>query len=121
MPTSATLPHARHYIDGQWQDSVSCGESRNPATNGLLGTFADGGAQEARSAVAAARRAFHSTAWSRDRHRRAAALHELADRLEHRKEELITLLARENGKVLAEAALEVEGTIRSRGTLIVFR
>ncbi|MFE3588617.1 aldehyde dehydrogenase family protein [Streptomyces niveus] len=76
-----------------------------------LGTFADGGAQEARSAVAAARRAFHSTAWSRDRHRRAAALHELADRLEHRKEELITLLARENRKVLAEAALEVEGTI----------
>ncbi|WP_432748070.1 aldehyde dehydrogenase family protein [Streptomyces sp. JH002] len=81
------------------------------ATNDLLGTFADGGAQEARSAVAAARRAFDSTAWSRDRHRRAAALHELADRLGHRKDELITLPARENGKLLAEAALEVEGTI----------
>ncbi|MEU6447421.1 aldehyde dehydrogenase family protein [Streptomyces sp. NPDC046979] len=111
MPTSETLPHARHYIDGRWQDSGSRGESRSPATNGLLGTFADGGAHEARSAVAAARRAFDSTTWSRDRHRRAAALHELADRLEHRKDELITLLARENGKVLAEAALEVEGTV----------
>ena len=99
MPKSETLPHARHYIDGQWQDSSSRGESRSPATNGLLGTFADGGAREARAAVAAARRAFDSTAWSRDRHRRAAALHELADRLEQRKDELITLLARENGKV----------------------
>ncbi|MEV4045064.1 aldehyde dehydrogenase family protein, partial [Streptomyces sp. NPDC049744] len=111
MPKSETLPHTRHYIDGQWQDSSSRGESRSPATNGLLGTFADGGAREARAAVAAARRAFDSTAWSRDRHRRAAALHELADRLEQRKDELITLLARENGKVLSEAAIEVEGTI----------
>ncbi|MCU4749928.1 hypothetical protein [Streptomyces sp. G-5] len=34
------------------------------ATNDLLGTFADGGAQEARSAVAAARRTFDSTARS---------------------------------------------------------
>ncbi|ONK09591.1 aldehyde dehydrogenase family protein [Streptomyces sp. MP131-18] len=111
MPTSRALPHARHYIDGQWHDSGSRGESRTPATNDLLGTFADGGAEEAKSAVAAARRAFDSTKWPRDRHRRAAALHELADRLENRSEELITLLARENGKVLSEAALEVAGTI----------
>ncbi|MER8073410.1 aldehyde dehydrogenase family protein [Streptomyces sp. NPDC094034] len=111
MPTSGTLPHARHYIDGRWRDSGARGESRSPATNDLLGTFADGGAEEARSAVAAARRAFDTTGWSRDRHRRAAALHELADHFENRREELITLLTRENGKVLSEAALEVDGTI----------
>ncbi len=31
MPTAETLPHARHDIGGQWQDSGSRGESRSPA------------------------------------------------------------------------------------------
>jgi acyl-CoA reductase-like NAD-dependent aldehyde dehydrogenase len=108
VPTSQPLPHARHYIDGRWHDSGSS-ESRNPATGEILGTFADGGAQEARAAVAAAREAFDTTKWSRDRHLRAATLNEIADRLEDRREELITLLARENGKVLGDAALEIGG------------
>ncbi|MEV1045764.1 aldehyde dehydrogenase family protein [Streptomyces sp. NPDC049916] len=111
MPTTENLPHAPHYIDGTWHESTARGQSRNPATNELLGTFADGGAQEARLAVAAARRAFDSTAWSRDRYRRAAALTELADGLERRADELISLLARENGKTSSEAALEVTGAI----------
>ncbi len=108
MPAPATLTHARHYLDGRWHDTGGRGESRSPATGELLGTFADGRAQEARTAIAAARTAFDSTDWSRDRHRRATALHHIADLLENRREELVTLLARENGKILSEAGFEVD-------------
>ena len=105
------LPHARHYIDGQWSDSDKRTESRNPATGEVLGTFADGGADEARAAIAAARRAFDNTGWSRDRDLRAKALFEMADLLEKRRDEFITLLARENGKILGEAGFEIALTI----------
>ncbi|MEU6918425.1 aldehyde dehydrogenase family protein [Streptomyces olindensis] len=111
MATSTPLPHARHHIDGQWVDSALHTESLNPGTGEVLGTFADGGAEEAKAAVAAARRAFDTTDWARDRHLRAKALFEMADRLEARREEFITLLARENGKVLGEAAFEIDLTI----------
>ncbi|MEU4093200.1 aldehyde dehydrogenase family protein [Streptomyces sp. NPDC026673] len=108
MNSSARLPHARHYIDGAWVDSVQRSESLNPATGQVLGTFADGGAEEAKAAIAAARRAFDTTEWSRDRSARARALFEMADRLEARRDEFITLLARENGKILGEATFEID-------------
>ncbi|WP_274911055.1 aldehyde dehydrogenase family protein [Streptomyces sp. WZ-12] len=105
------LPHARHFIAGQWTDSVRHSESLNPATGEVLGTFADGGAEEARKAITAARMAFDTTDWSRDRHLRARALCEMAALLEERREEFSTLLARENGKILGEAAFEIDLTI----------
>ncbi|MCX4904802.1 aldehyde dehydrogenase family protein [Streptomyces sp. NBC_00878] len=109
MSTSA--PHARNFIDGRWVDSATVGESRNPATGEVLGTFADGGADEATAAIAAARRAFDTGDWSRNRDLRAATLFELADRMAARRDELVELLARENGKVLGEAAFEIDLTI----------
>lgn len=109
--TSSTQPHARHYIDGQWADGGTVGTSYSPATGDALGTFADGGENEAHTAIAAARHAFETTAWSRDRELRARALFEMADRMAERRDELVTLLARENGKILAEAGFEVDLTI----------
>ncbi|MET9790351.1 aldehyde dehydrogenase family protein [Streptomyces canus] len=111
MTDNTGLPHARHYIAGQWTDSAQRTESLNPATGEVLGTFADGGAEEARAGIAAARLAFDTTDWSRDRHLRAKALFEMAGLLEERREEFITLLARENGKILGEAAFEIDLTI----------
>ncbi|GAA3027038.1 aldehyde dehydrogenase family protein [Kitasatospora albolonga] len=105
------MHHARHLINGEWTDSARRTESFNPATGKALGTFADGGAEEARAAITAARTAFDTTDWARDRQLRARALFELADRLAARREEFITLLARENGKVLAEAAFEIDLTV----------
>ncbi|MGW2402193.1 aldehyde dehydrogenase family protein [Kitasatospora sp. NPDC001664] len=105
------MHHARHLINGGWTDSAHRTESFNPATGKALGTFADGGAEEARAAITAARTAFDTTDWARDRQLRARALLELADRLAARREEFITLLARENGKVLAEAAFEIDLTV----------
>ncbi|WP_234390884.1 aldehyde dehydrogenase family protein [Nocardia suismassiliense] len=109
--TISGLPHARNYIDGQWVDSATHTESLNPATGQVLGTFAEAGADEARAAIAAARRAFETTDWARDRTLRAKALFEMADHLEARRDDFITLLARENGKILGDATFEVDLTI----------
>ncbi|MEV6559521.1 aldehyde dehydrogenase family protein [Nocardia sp. NPDC051756] len=109
--TNSGLPHARNYIDGQWTDSTTHTETLNPATGKVLGTFADAGADEAKAAIAAARTAFDTTDWARDRTLRARALFEIADHLQTRRDEFITLLARENGKILGDATFEVDLTI----------
>src|SRR5580692_10628570 len=89
---------AKHWIDGEWTGSDTVSESVNPATGAVLGQWADGGEAEARAAVAAARRAFDTPPWSRDRGLRHRALIEMAERFEARAGEIGTLLTRENGK-----------------------
>ncbi len=97
---------AKHWIDGEWTGSGTVSESVNPATGAVLGRWADGGEAEARAAVAAARRAFESTPWSRDRGLRHRALVEMADRFDAHAEELGTLVTKENGKKIAEGRFE---------------
>ncbi|WP_036511165.1 aldehyde dehydrogenase family protein [Nocardia aobensis] len=106
-----TLPHARNLVEGNWRDGHAVGTSYDPATGEPLGTFADGGAVTACAAIDAARRAFDHTAWAHDRHERSRVLLALADAMSARRDELVHLLSRENGKVLAEAAMEVDSTI----------
>jgi hypothetical protein len=89
---------ARHWIDGAWLESELVADSYNPATGGLFGRFADGGEDEARAAVGAARRAFAVTDWGRDRALRSRALLELAEGFEAHAQELALILTRENGK-----------------------
>jgi betaine-aldehyde dehydrogenase len=98
---------ARHWIDGAWLESETVGDSYDPATGKLLGTFADGGEAEARAAVGAARRAFAGTEWGCDRALRSRALLELAELFAARASELALVLTRENGKTLVEATGEV--------------
>jgi betaine-aldehyde dehydrogenase len=83
---------AKHWIDGAWVESGTVSESVNPATGAVLGRWADGGEAEARAAIAAARRAFDTLPWSRDRSLRHRALDEMADRFDARAEELGTLV-----------------------------
>ena len=71
---------AKHWIDGGWTGSGTVSESVNPATGAVLGRWAEGGAAEARAAITAARRAFETTPWSRDRSLRHRAFGEMADR-----------------------------------------
>jgi betaine-aldehyde dehydrogenase len=98
---------ALHWIDGQWRDSPSHRQSIDPATSASIGTYADGGEEEARLAVDAAQRAFRTTAWATDRTLRSRVLHELADAFERNADALVELLSTENGKVRAEARFEV--------------
>jgi len=97
---------AKHWIDGEWTGSAAVSESVNPATGAVLGRWADGGEAEARAAIAAARRAFSTSPWSRDRSLRHRALSEMADHFDAHAEELGTLVTKENGKKLAEGMFE---------------
>jgi betaine-aldehyde dehydrogenase len=106
MSKQASVPNARHWIGGAWVGSAKTGVSVSPSTNESLGSFADGGRAEAEAAIAAARRAFDTTAWSRDRKLRATALSELADRLIERAAIIGRTLARESGKVITQATME---------------
>jgi betaine-aldehyde dehydrogenase len=104
----AALPHAKNWIGGEWIDSPTRLESFNPATGEVIGTYADGSGDEANRAIAVARKAFLETPWRSDRRLRARAINEMADRFEERTDELIDMLALENGKVKGEARFEVE-------------
>ena len=86
--------------------SGTVSESINPATGAVLGRWADGGEAEARAAIAAARRAFDTASWSRDRVLRHRALSEMADRFDAHADELGALVTKENGKILAQGMFE---------------
>ena len=106
-PSHATSAEvAKHWIDGEWVGSDSVSESINPATGEVLGRWADGGEAEARAAVAAARRAFETSQWSRDRVLRNKVLVEMAERFDAHANELGPLVTKENGKKLAEGMFE---------------
>src|SRR5580692_7050121 len=97
---------AKHWIDGEWTGSGPVKDSVNPATGAVLGQWADGGEDQARAAIAAARRAFGTSPWSRDRTLRHRALTEMADRFDARADELGALVTKENGKILAQGMFE---------------
>jgi acyl-CoA reductase-like NAD-dependent aldehyde dehydrogenase len=115
MPNVDTVAQApaQHWIGGAWVTSTRTGVSINPTTNEPVGAFADGGRAEAEAAVAAARRAFDPTAWSRDRKHRAAALLELADRMADRAKEIALMLSREMGKTINDATFEATVTLNT--------
>lgn len=98
-----------HYIGGSWLADAPNGmaESVNPANGEIVGTAPNGSVALAEQAVAAARAAFETGSWASDPRLRAKVLLAFADRLEARKDEVARLLARENGKVLAQARHEV--------------
>jgi betaine-aldehyde dehydrogenase len=105
---SRQLFSAKNWIGGEWVDSATRLDSIDPATGEVIGTYADGAADEANRAIASARRAFIESPWRGDRRLRARALNEMADRFEARAEELVDMLALENGKVKGEARFEVD-------------
>ncbi|WP_069865877.1 aldehyde dehydrogenase family protein [Pseudomonas citronellolis] len=98
---------AMGWINGEWVDSDRHVNSIDPATSEVIGSYADAGLEEARSAVRAASQAFSSSDWKHDRLLRAKVLTEMADLFEQRSEQIIRQLVRENGKTLHEAGFEV--------------
>ncbi|SUA45709.1 Betaine aldehyde dehydrogenase [Nocardia africana] len=101
----------RNLIAGEWNDAGERLETINPSTGSVLGTYASAGEAQARAAIAAARDTFDNTQWSRDPRIRSRAIHELADRLEERVDEVALMLSRENGKRLPETTWEVSTTV----------
>ncbi len=99
----------QNLIDGESVGSEASKNINPSDINDVVGMYAQGGADDAKAAIAAAKAAY--PAWSRsgilERH---AILKKTADEILARKEELGKLLAREEGKTLPEAIGE---TIRA--------
>ena len=106
-----TTTTARQFINGKLVGSKHESTSTSPADGSPLGRYADADEEQAKEAVAAARTAFAGTDWSRDRRLRHQVLNGIADAIERRTDELVSLLARENGKVLGEAGFELSLTV----------
>jgi len=105
-----TMPDHRPHpllIAGEWTTGQSSRENRSPSDpDDLIGLYAQGGAAEVDAAVHAARHAF--PAWSTGNvQARADALEAIASEVLARRDELGSLLAREEGKTRAEAVGEV--------------
>jgi len=72
-------------------------ETINPATEAVLGTSADASVADAERAIAAARRAFDTTEWSRDRELRVRGLRQLHAALLDHADDLRAVLVQEVG------------------------
>lgn len=101
--------NAHHYINGEWVADAPNGycDSINPATGDVIGSAPNGSVSLAEQAVTAARDAFETSEWASNPRLRAQVLLDFADRLETDKDRIATLMATENGKVLAQAKHEV--------------
>jgi acyl-CoA reductase-like NAD-dependent aldehyde dehydrogenase len=103
------------YIDGQWCDSSS-GEtmvSIDPGNGEPLAEVPRGTAEDIAKAVAAARKAFESPAWSDiPPVERGRFLFKMAERIRGRKEELARLESLDTGKPISQARTDVEVAAR---------
>jgi betaine-aldehyde dehydrogenase len=96
------------WINGVQSFDGTSKESINPATYEVIGHYPDNGLEAAKSAVAAAVKAFRETMWAHDNVLRARVLEQLARAFERNRDKLLEILSLENGKVKGEAALELD-------------
>ncbi|MBI1747007.1 MAG: aldehyde dehydrogenase family protein [Acidobacteria bacterium] len=103
----------QNFIGGKWMPSVSQAsfENRNPAnTDDVIGHFPDSQIEDINQAVAAATTAFHQ--WRLvPAPKRAELIFRAAERLTDRKADYARAMTREMGKVLTEAAGDVQEAI----------
>ena len=96
----------RNYINGEWVEGEGAANINPSNTNDIVGHYARGSAADADLAIASAKAAF--PAWSRSGlQQRHDILLAVSTEILERRTELGTLLAREEGKTLAEGIGEV--------------
>ncbi len=98
------------FIDGRWREAAS-GRTREivcPADRSVVATVAEGGPEDARDAVAAARRAFDHGPWpTTPTPERAALLGRLADLLEAELDNVARLESLDTGKRMVESRIDM--------------
>jgi alpha-ketoglutaric semialdehyde dehydrogenase len=106
----AEIPTFRHFIAGEWMDSVGGGtfESRNPADDrDVIGRFQQGTAADVAMAIKAAETALPM--WKRTpAPKRGEILYRFGQLMAEHKERLSRAMTREMGKVIAEARGDVQ-------------
>jgi aldehyde dehydrogenase (NAD+) len=97
----------KNFIAGEWLAGGDETKNINPSnTDEVIGVYARASRENAETAIAAARKAFHG--WARSGiQQRHDILKKIGDEILARKDELGLLLAREEGKTLPEAVGEV--------------
>jgi len=97
----------QNFVGGRWSEASKSAPNVNPSnTRDVIGEYARGTKDDANRAIEAAKAAF--AAWSHSSPQvRYEALKKVSDEILARKEELGRLLAREEGKILAEGIGEV--------------
>jgi betaine-aldehyde dehydrogenase len=108
VPDSVASSKAFNWIDGSQRREGLSKVSIDPATYDVIGHYPDHGLEAARSAVAAASKAFRETMWAHDHELRARVLEQLACAFERNRDRLLEILSLENGKVKGEAAFELD-------------
>jgi len=94
-------------IDGRWEAGTSEIENRNPSdVSDLIGSYAQAGADQLDAALDAARRA-QKIWWAAGIQKRHDVLMAIGTELMARAEEIGRIIAREEGKPLAEGKGEV--------------
>jgi aldehyde dehydrogenase (NAD+) len=97
----------RNYIAGRWQDGAYTEENRNPSDlHDVIGHYAQASTAQVDEAIAAARMA-QPIWWAAGLQKRHDVLMAIGTELMSRAAEIGTLLAREEGKTLAEGKGEV--------------
>jgi betaine-aldehyde dehydrogenase len=91
--------NALNWIGGEWVDSKNRLDSINPATGETIGTYANGGEAEAMKAIGIAKQVFLDSDWRENRRLRAKVLNQMAERFEAGMDDLVDVLALENGKI----------------------
>jgi alpha-ketoglutaric semialdehyde dehydrogenase len=102
----------KNFIGGEWVDAASgeTFETKSPATGEVLGVFPKSGAEDVDRAVEAAKAAYEE--WRLvPAPRRGEILFRFGALLAEHKDEVAELMAREMGKVLPEAAGDVQEAI----------
>jgi aldehyde dehydrogenase (NAD+) len=99
MPQLPFTPEPRMLIDGKLVEASDGAvfDNVNPATEEVLGQVADGGKDDMRRAIGAARRAFDEGVWATDRAFRKRCLEQLQAALEAEREQLRAELVAEAG------------------------
>jgi betaine-aldehyde dehydrogenase len=98
-------------IDGQWRHASDGGtrDIINPAAGSVAAVVDEATPDDARDAVAAARKAFDGGAWpATPAAERVAILDRVADLLQRDKEDLASLETRDTGKTLAESRIDID-------------
>ncbi|MGY0386951.1 aldehyde dehydrogenase family protein [Nocardioides sp. WG-D5] len=102
------------YIDGRWSPAQSGDqrEIRCPADGAVVGTVAEAGAEDTRSAIAAARRAFDEGPWPRTPAAERGALLERVARLLERDKQLVARAeSLDTGKRFVESEIDVDDVV----------
>jgi aldehyde dehydrogenase (NAD+) len=107
------LYEGRLFIDGEFREAISGRrfDVLNPADESVVGTAADGGAEDVAAAVTAARRAADETSWGTDHAFRRRCLAQLQEALGKRADTVRELLVAEAGTPMNSMSTHVDAMI----------